>query len=215
MVNPMMINRAKMIPLLVSPEGLRVLIIGGGNVALRKCMHFEGADITVVSEKTVQGIESLASAVIKKRITSSEIFEMMKGFNVVVAATDDKTLNSEIRDEALRLGLSVNSAHGGGNILIPSVLRRNNYSVSVSTEGKLPAFPPYVIEELDAFLDERFDTMFDILSESRRMCAGKGTQAERAGFLKKVARDPIVDELVRTGNAAAALKRATELGVPQ
>jgi len=215
MVYPMMKNMAKMVPLLMSPEGLKVLVVGGGNVALRKCMHFEGAEITVVSEETVPGIESVAATVIRKRTTSSEMSGIMAGFDLIVAATDDMAMNSEIRDEALRLGLYVNSAHGGGNVVIPSVLRRDGYTVSVSTEGRLPAFPPFVVEELDAFLGIRFDSMFNVLSESRKMCAGKGTQAERAGFLKRVAHDPDVNRLVRAGDEAAAFERVKELGAPQ
>ena len=204
----------KMIPLLVSPDGLKVLVVGGGRIALRKSMHFEGADITLISEKTISGIESTAKSVIKRRTTSAEIYGMMSGFDIIVAATDDKEMNSEIRDEALRLGLYVNSAHGGGNIVIPSVLRRKGYTVCVSTEGKLPAFPPFVIGELDEFLDEKFDIMFDVLAESRKMCAGKGTQAERAEFLKKVTRDPEVNRLIRAGDPVSALEIVKRLGVP-
>ncbi|MDR2698962.1 MAG: hypothetical protein LBB30_04735 [Candidatus Methanoplasma sp.] len=203
-----------MIPLLISPEGLKVLVVGGGPVALRKCTHFSGAEITVVSEEITEGIEDVARTIIRKRTTSREISGMMDGFGIIVAATNDAAMNSEIRDEALRRGLRVNSAHGGGNVVIPSVLRRDGYTVSVSTEGRLPVFPPFAVRELDAFLDERFDIMFGVLSESRRMCAGKGTQAERAEFLRKVACDPVVDGFVRTGDAGSAMERVKELGVP-
>jgi len=71
-----------------------------------------------------------------------------------------------------------------------------------------------VVEELDTFLGERFDLMFNVLSESRKMCAGKGTQADRADFLKRVVRDPDVGLFVRAGDAASALERAKKLGVP-
>jgi siroheme synthase-like protein len=207
-------SETKLVPLLLSPEGMRVLVIGGGQVALRKCLHFEGAEITVIAEITVPGIENVAVKVIKRRTTASEISEMMGKFDIIVAATNDAAMNSEIRDTALKLGLRVNSAHGGGNIVIPSVLRRKEYTVCVSTEGRLPAFPPYVINELETMLDERFDIMFEVLAESRRMCSGKGTQAERAEFLKRVAYDSEVNRLVRKGDAASALERAKKLGVP-
>jgi len=105
MDNPKMIFMAKMIPLLISPESLKVLVVGGGKVALRKCMHFHGAKITVVSEETLPEIESIAAAVIKKRTTVSEIGVMMDRFDIIVAATDDAVLNSEINDEAKRLGI--------------------------------------------------------------------------------------------------------------
>jgi len=204
-----------MIPLFVAPEGLKVLVVGGGPVALRKCMHFEGADITVIAEKTLPEIERVAKEVIKKRTTATEISGMMKDFDITVAATDDMELNSRISDHGLNKGLYVNSAHGGGNILIPSVLDREKYTITVSTNGKLPAFPPFVVEELDSLMDGRFDAMYDILFEARAMCAGKGTQKERSEFLRKVSHDPDVKRSAIKGDVSSAMRRVKELGVPQ
>ena len=152
-----------MVPVLVSPERLRILVIGGGNVALRKCRHFEGAEITVIAENAVPEMDSVSERVIRKRTDAGELRGMMGCFDIIVAATDDIALNSEIRDSALAAGLYVNSAHGGGNIVIPSVLRRDGYTVSVSAEGRLPAFPPFAVRELDEILDGRFDGMFAVL----------------------------------------------------
>ncbi|MDR0779065.1 MAG: bifunctional precorrin-2 dehydrogenase/sirohydrochlorin ferrochelatase [Methanomassiliicoccaceae archaeon] len=204
----------KMIPLLISPERLKVLVIGGGKVALRKCMHFAGADITAISETFLPEMDELLRTKISRKITHREVHGMLKDFDVVVAATDDASLNAEIRDEALRHGIYVNSAHGGGNVVIPSVLKREGYVVSVSTEGRLPAFPPFVVNELETFLDEGFDNMFVVLSESRSICAGKGTQPERSDFLKRVANDPDVRRLAKSGNVIDAIEKAKQLGVP-
>jgi len=152
-----------MVPLLVSPERLKILVIGGGNVAMRKCRHFEGSDITVIAEDTVPGMDGVSERIVRKRTDIAELRGMMEDFDIIVAATDDMALNSEIRDVALSLGLYINSAHGGGNVVIPSVLRRDGYTVSVSTEGRLPAFPPFAVRELDKFLDGWFDNMFAVL----------------------------------------------------
>ena len=203
-----------MIPLIVSPEQLRILIIGGGPVALRKCMHFAGADITVISENIVPEMEDIPLSLIKKKVTSFDIFIIMKYFDIIVAATNDATLNSKIRDEALRRNLYVNSAHGGGNLVIPSVLRRKGYIVSVSSEGRLPAFPPFVVDELDEFLDKKFDDMFYVLSEARKLCTGKSIQTERSEYLRKVARDPEIRRLIELGDLPSAVKKASELGIP-
>jgi len=190
-------------------------VIGGGKVALRKCLHFSGADITVVADSILPDIESISKRTIRKRVTPSEVYGMMKDFNMIVTATDDPLLNAEIKDEAIRLGLYANSAHGGGNVVMPSVLRRNDYTVSVSTDGKVPAFPPFVVKELETFLDESFDNMFAVLSRSRELCAGKGTQPERSEFLRRVYGDREVKDLAGKGDIKAAMERVKELGVPR
>ena len=37
------------IPIYMETSKLKVIVFGGGNVALRKCRYFQGAEITVMS----------------------------------------------------------------------------------------------------------------------------------------------------------------------
>jgi len=201
-----------MVPLFFYTEGLHIMVFGGGNVALRKCRYFEGAHITVISETVSPEIEKMAETVIKSRIPD-DINSFIDTAEIVIAATDDRELNDRIRDAALYMGINVNSAHGGGNVLIPSVLRREKYVVAVSSEGRVPAFPPYITKELDGFLDGKYDRMLDLMIELRDISKKRiPTQHERRNFLCAVLSDKDISNMVSDGKMSDAKARALRLG---
>ncbi|MFA5452447.1 MAG: bifunctional precorrin-2 dehydrogenase/sirohydrochlorin ferrochelatase [Candidatus Methanomethylophilaceae archaeon] len=201
-----------MVPLFFYTEGLHIMVFGGGNVALRKCKYFEGAHITIISETVSPEIENIAETVIKTRIPE-DIESFIDTAEIVIAATDDRELNDRVRDAALYMGIYVNSAHGGGNILIPSILRRDKYVVAVSSEGRVPAFPPYMTKELDGFLSEKYDRMLDLLIELRKISKERiPTQHERRNFLCTVLCDKEISDMVSDGKMNDAKSRALRLG---
>ena len=137
----------------------------------------------------------------------------MDGSDIVVAATYDHGLNDAIRDVSMSRGIMTNSAHGGGDVLIPSTLHRDGYTVTVSSEGRVPAFPPYVIERIDGFLDQSYDSMLELLVELRKVIRDRiPTQPGRAEFLASVLADEAVWGMLRDGDKEGAYERALEKG---
>lgn len=207
------VEKNVMTPIFLSPRDRKIVIFGGGKVALRKCMHFYGFRMIVVADEVLPEIEGMASEVVKRHIDPGSVEEMIVGSDIVIAATNDKKLNDSIRDIAFRAGIAVNSAHGGGDVLIPSVLRKDKYTVAVSTEGKVPAFPPYIINILDDFLDESYDLMMDLLIYLRALIKVQiPTQTERAKYLEIVLNDHNIWRDLRDGNLESAKKYALKIG---
>jgi len=199
-------------PLYIETSKLKIIVFGGGNIALRKCRYFEGSDITVMAKEILPELESIVSKTIAGAIPD-DLKGLIEPYDLVMAATDSKELNCRIRDQALSMGVYVNSAHGGGNVLIPSVLEREGYSVAVSSKGKVPAFPPYVVEELDSFLDERFDRMFDLMAEMRGLAMKNiPTQPARKEFLQSVINDPEIRKAVAEDRMGDAREMALKKG---
>lgn len=202
----------RMSALFLSPGNRLVVVFGGGPVALRKCRHFDGFRIKAVALDILPEIEELAEETVIADV-SGDVTKHFEGADIIVAATNSKEINGRIRDSAKSLGIPVNSAHGGGDLLIPSVLRRDNYVVAVSSEGKVPAFPPYVIAELEKFLDGRFDLMMELLMFLRPISYGKlPTQKERAEYLAGVIADKQIREMLDKGDIERAKTLALELG---
>jgi siroheme synthase (precorrin-2 oxidase/ferrochelatase) len=101
-----------------------------------------------------------------------------------------------------------NSAHGGGDVLIPSVLKRPGYSVTVSSEGRVPAFPPYVVRMLDDFLDPSYDSMLDLLMRVRPVIRERiATQPERAKFLADILENQEIWAMLREGKEEEAFRK--------
>ena len=196
------------IPVFIESAKMRVIVFGGGNVALRKCRYFRDSEITVVSKEVLPELREIAHEVIIREIPE-DIRQMIDPYDLVIAATDDKELNGRIRDDALYMGINVNSAHGGGNILIPSVLERDGYYVAVSSEGRVPAFPPYIVSVLDGMLDEKYDRMLELMQEMRRYSlANISPQPKRREFLESIIYDHEVQKAVAENRMKDAKKLA-------
>ena len=201
--------KGRMAPVFLSPGNRKIVVFGGGPVALRKCLHFKGFRITAVSENFIPEMEGAADMLVKDTVGKDNAFPYMEGAFLVIAATGSKELNAIIRDIAKENGIPVNSAHGGGDVLIPSTLRRGGYTVTVSSEGKAPAFPPYVIEKIDGFLDGGYERMLALLVRIRpKVMSGIAKQPDRAEFLAGILKNEKIWKLLRSGKEDEAYDEA-------
>lgn len=206
-------EKVLMSPISLSPGNRLVVVFGGGRVALRKCRHFEGFRIRVVSPEVLPELESLAEEVVREAVDPETATGFMDGADIVVAATASHELNDAIRDVSMSRGIMTNSAHGGGDVLIPSTLHRDGYTVTVSSEGRVPAFPPYVIQMIDGFLDPSYDAMLALLVNLRAVIRDRiPTQPGRAEFLAGVLADEGIWALLREGDSEGAYRAALERG---
>ena len=206
-------DKVLMSPIVLSPGNRLVTVFGGGNVALRKCRHFEGFRIRVVADRILPELRDLADEVVDSAVDASTAGEYMDGSDIVVAATSDHALNDSIRDLSMSKGIMTNSAHGGGDVLIPSTLKREGYTVTVSSEGRVPAFPPYVIQRIDELLDPSYDRMLELLMMLRREIRTRiPTQPERARFLADILADEEVWDLLRKDDVQSAFDLSMERG---
>ena len=206
-------DKVLMSPIVLSPGNRLVTVFGGGNVALRKCRHFEGFRIRVVADRILPELRDLADEVVDSAVDASTAGEYMDGSDIVVAATSDHALNDSIRDLSMSKGIMTNSAHGGGDVLIPSTLKREGYTVTVSSEGRVPAFPPYVIQRIDELLDPSYDRMLELLMMLRREIRTRIlTQPERARFLADILADGEVWDLLRKDDIQSAFDLSMERG---
>jgi len=202
-----------MSPIYLSPGKRRIVVFGGGKVALRKCQHFEGFHIKVISKEILPELRQIADETIETDIDPETAGKWMDGADIVIAATSVHELNNAIRDISLSKGIMTNSAHGGGDVLIPSVLKRPGYSVTVSSEGRVPAFPPYVVRALDNFLDSSYDSMLDLLVRVRPVIKQKiATQPERAQFLADILENEDVWKLLRENKEEEAYETVMKEG---
>jgi siroheme synthase-like protein len=193
-----------MVPIFIDPSCIDILVIGGGRIALRKCRHFGGSRITVMARSVLPEISGLAHVTI---IGDSEekMSELMDEADLVIAATDSKELNSRIVSIASLKGKPVNSAHGGGTVLIPSILERKRYTVAVSSQGNAPAFPPFIVNELDGILGAEYDRMLDLLIEMRDIVRSEiPYQDERKRILGDIVNDKEIMSLLLTGDTVGA-----------
>lgn len=199
--------RPAMIPLFLDLRGRKVVIFGGGKVALRKARFFApAARVTVVSPSFVEGFEGLPIQRIRRRVKAPRAY--LGGATIVVPATDDPALNNLIAREAHRRRQWVDRVDGLGDIIVPSVVRRGGVAVAIATGGVAPVLTRYLRERIEASMGPEVGTMSTLLGEYRMTLKGRGVaQGKRETLLRSLVRDEGLWDLVRRGDVEGARRR--------
>jgi siroheme synthase-like protein len=84
-------------------------------------------------------------------------------------ATDDGTVNAAIYQEGRKRGVWVNAADDPAHcdFILPSVLRRGDLTVAVSTSGASPALARTIREELELYFTEEYEQLAKLAAEVR------------------------------------------------
>jgi siroheme synthase-like protein len=177
------------VPILVEAEGLRVLIVGGGEVATRKAKQFAyaGALVRIIAPELIADLEELviekALEVERRPYESGDISDAQ----LVVAATNDRLVNSAIAREVDAENRLLNAADHSeeGNFAMMAMHRRGPLTIGVSAGG-VPAAATRIRDAIGERFDARYgDALGDLAALRRRMInAGEShTWRERASEL--------------------------------
>ena len=170
-------------PFFIDISGRRCIIIGGGRVALRKAEKLlsYGADITVIAPVICGEIRALGVGLREREFKYSDL----DGAFTVIAATNDSALNSRIYKLCTERGILVNSVDDADNcgFIFPSLVRKENITVGISTSGTAPAFAKYLRRRIEELLGERtVDTAELIAAVRPRMKSELSCEAMRIKF---------------------------------
>jgi precorrin-2 dehydrogenase/sirohydrochlorin ferrochelatase len=184
-------------------DGRRVLVVGGGRVALQKVRGLldAGADLTVVAPELVDGFDGLDGVRVERR--RYEPGEAAR-FRLVVTATGDPAVDQQVFDDADAAGVWVNSADDPArcSFTLPSRLRRGDLLVTVSTAGRSPALASWLRERLEAELGPEYEVLLEVLAEERDRLRAAGRSTEHPGW-KTALRSGMLDR-IREGDLVGA-----------
>lgn len=155
-------------PMFVDVQGKDCLVIGGGRVALRKInmmLDFE-MEVTVIAPCIREEIRAIKKIQIRERCYEKED---LQGRNIVIAATDQKCLNSEIAEECKKRNIWVNHASRPeeGTFICPAYVRSGSVTAAFSSGGKSPAVAQYLKNQILPFMTEELILQADYLGEIR------------------------------------------------
>jgi siroheme synthase-like protein len=126
------------IPIFLDLSGWSVLIIGGGEIAARKAKELLNgeAEITLLAPERAAVWEEIPCTWQQTKYAG----QPLDGYQLVVAATDNKQLNAEIAAECRRKNILCNSASDpqNGRCILPGVVRSGGYTVAISSNGRTP-----------------------------------------------------------------------------
>lgn len=146
-------------------RGQKVLIVGGGKVALRKAEQFiqEQAEVTVLAFTFVAGFDALALRLIKGHYAP----EWLQGQFLVYAASDDAGLNARVIRDARALGILCGSATQDAAALFTSLRQHEEetYMLALSTHGHAIALGKEMMDACCLHIQERFGRRLALLAD--------------------------------------------------
>jgi uroporphyrin-III C-methyltransferase / precorrin-2 dehydrogenase / sirohydrochlorin ferrochelatase len=130
------------LPLVFKSAGMRCLVVGGGEVAWRKVelLLSAGCTVTVVAPRVHESIASAIDAQGARWIAREYRSGDCQGFQLVVAATEQREINQAIHDESSALCIPVNVVDDPElcTVHFPAIWQQDPLTISVSTGGVAP-----------------------------------------------------------------------------
>lgn len=198
------------LPIFTKLENRPCLVIGGGDVALRK-VHLllkAGADVTVCAPQLDASLLQKAEVNEIKIIQHCFTAELLKDKWLVIAATNQRSVNQQIADAANELQLLVNVVDDPelSSFIMPSIVDRSPIVVAISSGGKAPVLARLLRERLEALLPMHLGRLAELSGEFRhRVKAVIKNVSLRRRYWEKLFASGQLGSLLEKGQTAKAV----------
>jgi precorrin-2 dehydrogenase/sirohydrochlorin ferrochelatase len=190
---------SQFLPLMIDLHEKEIVIFGGGEVGERKASLFcEHAKVKVISKEFTNGLnrfqeEGKIELIKVKDIGENEITSFLKNAFIVIPATNDLVFNEKIAKIAKVHGKFINRVDDIGDIIVPSVIRRGDIVIGISTGGQSPALSKYIRQKIEEVITPEFADMSRLQNEIReKLKSIVGDQKKRKDILWKIINDNYV-----------------------
>ncbi|EFP2885905.1 bifunctional precorrin-2 dehydrogenase/sirohydrochlorin ferrochelatase [Listeria monocytogenes] len=139
-------------PIMLDITGKKVVIIGGGKVALRKIMSLldAGADILVVGLKILPEIKALDVQIMEEAYRS----EHLKSAFMIFICTDNLEVNQLVlRDRTPGQLVNDTTNQANSDFFNMATVTKNELTVGISTGGNNPGYAKKVKREVSELVD--------------------------------------------------------------
>lgn len=204
----------KYYPMHADLKNQKCIVIGGGTVAERKINTLLecSADVTAISPQLNKNLEQLAHSREIKYLRRNYRRGDLEGAFLVISATDNAELNSIVYNEASQKGILINVVDDPAKctFIVPSVLQRGDFVISISTGGGCPALSKQIRERLEKEFGEEYGDYLKLLQDARDQMKQKyQTQEERQKQLVKILELDILP-MLKEGKKGLAEKKVRE-----
>jgi len=194
-------------PIFLELGGRRVVLIGGGAVAVRKARSLlaAGARLVVVAEQIDDVLTDLCTSKSAELIRSKYSKDYLGEAVLAIAATNDYELNRQIYKDCQELEILCNVVDQPElcDFYVPAVVRRGDLQIAIGTEGYCPAYAGHLRKKLEqTFTEKHGDFLAELERLRKRIIDDVLNPADRKTLLGKLADDESFEYFVENGSAA-------------
>lgn len=194
-------------PIFLELGGRRVVLVGGGAVAVRKATSLleAGARLVVVAYKPSDAITDLCTRhgaeLIRARYSKEYVAEAV----LVIAATNDPAVNEQVYRDCQELEILCNVVDEPRlcDFFVPAVVKRGDLQIAIGTEGYCPAYAGHLRQKLEIMFTEEHGRFLAELERARREIIDQIPEsADRKAILGKLVDDESFEYFRANGSAA-------------
>lgn len=187
-------------PLFLNLKQQACMIIGGGEIAVRKLrlLRSAGADVTVVAPALCDEMMGLVKTGEVRWQPAEFSIAQINGQRLVIAATDHPSVNQAVYTACEAAGILVNSVDDPSHsrFITPAIVDRAPLTIAISTGGGVPVLARHLRAQLEAMIPHGWGDLAKLGSELRERCKEKMPDpATRRDFWESVLASPIPDQV--------------------
>jgi precorrin-2 dehydrogenase/sirohydrochlorin ferrochelatase len=191
-------------PIFLDMNNQKVLVVGGGTVAERKIQNLlrYGCQIYIVSPHLTPRLNQLVAEKKIYYLSHEAPGKALDEAFMVIAATDDPEINSQIASQAKERGLLINAVDQPGdcNFIMPSIVQRGDLQIAISTAGKSPALAKRIRKEMEVTFGPEYASLIELLGLLRiRLLAQENLSSENRVMFEKLVNSNLL-ELIKKAN---------------
>lgn len=194
-----MIPSNNLYPVFLKLDQLKVLVVGGGQVGEEKINALlkssPKARIRVVGREISEGIKAMAPGYPGLELQEKSFDPAdLEGQDLVIAATNDRELNAQVKEAAAAAGILANIADTPElcDFYLGSVVNKGDLKIAISTNGKSPTVAKRLKELLNDAIPPEMDQVLDNMHVIRSRM--NGNFADKVKQLNDITR-VLVDEV--------------------
>jgi len=189
-------------PVFIKLDGETALVVGGGRVAQRKIETLleYGASVRIVSKELTGKLKQFIESGDIRHVGEKFESRHLDGAFMVIAATDDKKLNREISEAARKRGLLINAVDQPPdcNFIVPSIVKKGDLTIAISTSGKSPALAKKLREKMDGQFGSEYRTFLTLMGRLRKEVLKMGLPHNENGrIFKEIVDSDVLEALKR------------------
>lgn len=194
------------LPIFLNVKGKLCLVVGGGEVAARKAgvLLDAGAKVRVVAPQ-------IRSALSEQHDVESIVarFEALHldGIALVIAATDDRSVNQQVSVQASARNIPVNVVDDPElcSFIMPAILDRSPLMVAFSSGGASPVLTRMMRGMLESMIPQNYSRLAAFAERFRQQVKQRVTNPAKRRIFWENALEGVVAEKVLTGDENSAV----------
>lgn len=196
------------LPLFFDLKNQPCLVVGGGDVALRKAVLLDraGARLTVVSPDICQALVELVEAQKGELLRQPYDSSLIEQKRLVIAATNSDEVNRQVHGDAIQRSLPVNVVDCPElcTFVFPAIIDRSPIMVAVSSGGKAPVLTRLLRAKLETLIPAYYGQLGELAGRYReRVMTQISGMVQRRRLWERVFQGRVADKMI-SGQTKAA-----------